>query len=359
MAFNPPSSSPSPPAQSGFTVQDKWRLASQLQKAIRHGKADHAAWAVEHLWEVDPNYLRYRLSVIAVEDVGAGSPEVVVDAFAGGWGKKVVDSRGGKGFLQTLASEMASSVKDRLPCDFLACTRFVPEFEQAHGSWEGLSFEDAARIALDRDQPWFMRGLGAWRAAGTKRFASSFLPVVEGDWPQWKAICASMNHTQPILPLMTAGEHQREAHPVFVGLALLERHQAAAQVVSPKLPNLPDIGPWLSAAFDKHTAEGKRAYRHWLATHADTRQWLAGHNLDEAGQLDAVGRLAFWVEGGRCDRQWEYPLAKRVLTETKASYLRRTTLPAQEYAARCADPAGWHQARVWAVPSSPPRPRGP
>lgn len=343
MAFLKPSSNISPAPAAPPT--DKWRLASQMQKAVRHGRVDAARWAVEQLAEVDPNYLRYRLSVIAVEDVGASQQDRVLDAFSGGWGKKAVEQKGGTDFLVDLVEDFARGVKDRLPCDWMACTRWLMEFEQSVGPWATLSPSKATELAFDRDQPWWIRGLSGWRLAGTKRFSNPFLPDVEGDWDGWKAACADFASDPQVSQIMAVGQHQREGHPVFLGLAIAERKFSQSKVTNDRLPNLPDIGPWLSATFDKHTSDGKRAYGLWLSSHHEARQWLAGRGLDSQGQLDAVGRLAFWLEGGQCDQHWTHPLAQAVLADTKRIYLMTRNMNAQIFARLCVDPGGWHEAR--------------
>ena len=327
---------------------DKWRLPSQLQKAIRHGRADAADWAVSQLEVVDPNYLRYRLSVIAVEDVAAAQPELVSDTFGQGWGKKVIADRGGVDFLRSFARQCAQGPKDRLPCNWMSCTRWLPDFEHQHGPWSALPTKKATDMALDRSLSWWERGLAGWRAAGTKRFSNPHLPQVDGDWLAWKE--ASGGAAGEIaMHVMSAGEHQREAHPVFLGLAMAERLYGECVLIRPNLPNLPDIGPWLSATFDKHTSDGKRAYKRWLSSHPQAGQWLMERGLDEESRLDAVGRLAFWLEGGQCDQQWDHSLAQAVLIDTKRRYLQTRNMNAQTFAKLCVDPQGWHDARVAVV----------
>ena len=53
-----------------ITKEDKWKAVSHLQKCIRRGWADKIPDVARALWAVDNAYLRYRLAVIAAEDVG-------------------------------------------------------------------------------------------------------------------------------------------------------------------------------------------------------------------------------------------------------------------------------------------------
>ena len=330
---------------------DKWRLASHIQKAVRQGKAEHARWGAEQLAFVDQSYLSYRLSVIAVEDVGAGSPDVILEAMKDGWGKKIIEEKGGKDFLIQTAVNYANAVKDRLPCDWISCHHWLEPFEHKYGPWESLSYQTASQEAFNPDLSWWERGLFAWNAAGTKRFASGILPVHEGNWEAWKNTCASLSNHAEIESIMRLGEHQREAHPVFLGLALHERYRRPESKIEQfKLLNLPDIGPWLSSAYDKHTSEGTKALRYWLRRHSPSQQWLASQGLNEDAQLDAMGRLMFWMEGGVCNQEWTHDLTRQLRIDGKRLYLQRNHLPPKEFASFCAQPQSWHEARSSVIP---------
>ena len=139
---------------------DKWKAASHLHKAIRHGRPDDAEQGVRWLLELDPAYLRYRLAVIAVEDVAAGDPDAVAEAFSGGWTKMDLAQRG-DGFLVESARRWAQARKDRTPCAWIGCTRFLDDFQGRWKDWEMLPLSRARSMAFDLSLPWWARGLAA------------------------------------------------------------------------------------------------------------------------------------------------------------------------------------------------------
>lgn len=350
------SAAPASMPASAFVKEDKWKLASQLQKAIRHGHAEHAQQAARDLWQVEPAYLRYRMSVIAVEDVAAGTPEAVLDAFSGGWRKAEVDARGGLDFLVEVAGNFTAAVKDRTPCDLMYATRFKSDFETLHGPWSDLSWESASELALDAAQPWWARALSAWRCAGTDKFQArtAILPTVAGDWDRWVAINGEA-FGSTAAQLMRIGENQREHHHVFLGLALDAQRAPSAGVRTPPLPRLPDIGPWLSAALDKHTSEGRKALSRLpsMAPEGSARLAAAGVSLDD--QPDLIGRMWFWMEGSRCDHERVHPMALAIRQDNQARTL--GAVPPAVLIEAFGDPQLWQRARQAALGLRPSAPR--
>ncbi len=341
----------------GLSKQDKWKIASHLHKAIRHGLADDAEQGVRWLAEIDPAYLRYRLAVIAVEDVAAGSPEVIRQAFEGGWNKASIAARGGDEFLVEQARTWASSTKDRTPCAWLSCVRFRDEFEQQWGRWELLPVRKATRLAFDVSQPWWARGLAAWRAAGSDNLKGS-LPSLPGNWDHYVGAASELGLPEALLECMkVGGKVQGEAHPIFIPLAgqaqLLEGTQPAVRTI----PLAGYAGPWLSAALDKHTSEGKRALARLLQSNRGKVQQLMGSGASQEDVEDLVGRLWFWMEGGLLDRYLKYPTAEAIDMETKRQTLAAAHVNGRALFEAFRDIAAWHQAREAVV--SPRRSFGP
>lgn len=331
---------------------DKWKLSSQLQKAIRHGKRGEAIQAAQDLLAIEPSYLRYRLAVIAMEDVGAGSPGVVVETLGPGWKKAEVEARGGTSVVLDTVERFVTAVKDRTPCDLMYATRFVPEFEAEHGPWSALSWEQGHNLAMDAGNPWWARALGAWRCAGTDKFQArtEILPRVEGDWDRW--VAANGEAFGPdAATLMRIGEFQREHHHVFMGLALDANQHVEARTAQGMIPDLPKLGYWLSAAIDKHTSDGKRALGLLPGLNPDGAQALAAHGLGREEQVDLIGRLWFWKEGSECDVKRDHGLARAIHPDNQAKVLGGVPMEALEQA--FGDPALWQQARARALGMEP------
>jgi hypothetical protein len=331
-----------------FDKDQKYLLVSHLQKAIRRGLPGEAAWAAAHLHRVDRAHLAARLAVIAVEDVGAGDPAMLLPLIDEDrpWGArrfgydKTPDDRD---CWMGVARRMARSVKDRTPCEWIACRHWLPEFVATEGPWHVLDPHDSIDKAYDRSRPWWNRGLHAWRAAGTHFFpAGDLLPEVDGAWEDW---CAMAD--DDVAPLMERfGRKQIEPHPVFLPLAVADRrfqHDPPAQQVAYQLDGSPRLGPWLAAAIDKHTGEGARALRRCAAASDLGRRF----GYERAAEM--LGRLQFWTEGGHVDRGWSYPLAQTIMQDTRARCLAELKITPAELMKGSPPPAAWNEARSWVL----------
>lgn len=305
-----------------FTKDDKWLLASHLQKAIRRGWEDEAVWAASHLYTIDRAYLAYRLSVMAVEDVGAGSLSIDrwIDPTAP-WGAKrfgaAKKSPEDWPHWEDVVRDFAAATKDRTPCEWMSCSYWLEEFEQRHGPWGNLDEKQAIERAYDTSLAWWERGLFAWRAAGTKRFPSSILPENEGLWEEWVHAAPPSTHSL----LNGFGARQREAHPVFFPLAVWDQlNDLSTKITSFNVGAVLKNGPWLTAALDKHTGEGKRALSMFVNSHPLERDMLRKRvGFDQT--LDVVGRLMFWMEGGVVNRCPVYTTSTTVSTDIKKRFL--------------------------------------
>lgn len=353
--------SSAPPIRSavdlGLSVGDKWKVASHLQKAVRQGRPDDAVQAVHWLRELDPAYLRYRMAVMAIEDVAAGSPELVAQSLSGGWTKMDL-ARRGPDFLPQAARAWAQARKDRTPCDWMGCTFYRSAFEAQHGPWELMALGKARRLAFDADRPWWERGLAAWRAVGTTVFRTDHLPALPGDWEAYAYAAreAGLSEAGRVC-LETAFRVQAEAHPIFFPLAMLaQQAEAAERTPVDKVPlDLGYVGPWLSSALDKHTSEGKRALTQLLRIKSAEVEHLVQAGATRQAVEAAVGKLWFWMEGGQLDKSWMYPTARQIDLDNKRNALEALRVAPQPlFQAFGRDPATWHQARLAALPRARP-----
>lgn len=303
------------------TKEDKWLLASHMQKAIRRGLVEEAAWAAGHLHTVDRSYLAYRLSVIVVEDVAAGD----LSSAAGlvgevPWGAKrfgTARDEAERIRWQDTASMLAGLRKDRTPCDWIACRYWLGEFESQEGPWEELDPFLSIEEAENTNHPWWKRGLFAWRAAGTDRFPADQLPEVAGMWDDW---VASNENKDLQTVMMGLGARQREPHPVFLPLAVQDRmNDPNAKKVDYRIDSVKH-GPWLSAAIDGHTKPGISAAHQFARSLSD--QALSDLSNHRASAAIMTRRMMFWMEGGHIDKGWEYTTQKKITSDIRRRWLR-------------------------------------
>jgi len=103
------------------SVSDKWILSSALQKLIRRGMAAQSIAAAIRLHQLDPAYLRKRLPIVVLEDIGLADLAVcrqVLEACSSAkfWGDRADQT------IVLLISTMASALKSRAACDAFCLT---------------------------------------------------------------------------------------------------------------------------------------------------------------------------------------------------------------------------------------------
>jgi hypothetical protein len=70
-------------------------------------------------------------------------------------------------------------------------------------------------------------------------------------------------------------------------------------------------------AFDLYAREGRAAYSRFLATDADSAQWLRRH-VASSRRVAVLGHCIFRLEGGPVDPRLHWPLADRLRKEADA-----------------------------------------
>lgn len=333
-----------------FKPDDKWKLVSHLHKSIRHGKAHDAALAAKWIYALDPAYARYRMAVIAFEDVAGGSPEVVIDSMSQGWKKDDIERLGGSTFLVEQAIRWAESIKDRTANDWVSCTRWVSEYLTKYNvnAVDEQSIEDALEVAWDSSLTWWEQGIAAWRVAGTKRFPNHSLGKFDGDWDMWIQSCRDKGVSELMITCMELGTAtQKEGSPIFLPFVDIAFQTEEVKQVdkSSSVLDLGYVGPYCSASIDKHTSEGKKAIDDYILNNTALSQWLVWKGIDFQIAADLVGRIQFWVEGGVLNKHYVYPTMKNINNDIKKRVQERTGINGSDFFSLVNDTQNWHLSR--------------
>ena len=102
-------------------IPDKWLLSSALHKLIRRGQSVQSIAIALRLHATDPAYLRRRLPIIALEDIGVGElslcKEVITVCSSKKWWQENSTAT-----ITSLVSRLAMAVKSRAACDAFCLT---------------------------------------------------------------------------------------------------------------------------------------------------------------------------------------------------------------------------------------------
>ena len=313
---------------------DKWKAVSHLQKCIRRGWSEQIPAVAHALWIVDNAYLRYRLAVIAAEDVGIGNIAAVAQLMEDKINKRWVDANGGIEALIVRMQALANGVKDRTACTWgsLASRK---AFEALHGAWEMATPIQAGTIAFDSAQELPVRAAAALRAAGTNLFPHGQFTEQEGDWESWIAVNAEHGSPENVIETMRKGQKsQKEWHPAFLGMCWHDYQSSSMDTVTTVPKNFGDVHGYVSAAIDSHTAEGQKAIAQWWRKTTSLRQeWNAlGWSGTDSDAVSLLSSMVFLLEGGAVDKRLGYATAFAIEKTVKDQWAVRAGLPGKEAA---------------------------
>jgi hypothetical protein len=256
----------------------KWRLASGLQKAIRRSNRAATEKLAHAFYDLDAAYYEYRVTTIAVEDVGVANYPALTSWFWALTHKNILKGQTRKDVYIWLAGEMAAGMKDRNATEFMVLGEF----------------------------------------AGHEPYAGYLTSAKEGR-DSYAAYWREKGASNESLYVMDIGmRRQKSSIPYGIPYVdcLLSSNGGASAENDPYLVSLGDVwfGPYASSALDKHTQEGKKAMRRFLATHPDIEKAFV-----EAGgdPLQSLGIMLFAMEGSLCKNRLVYAGSRTMIDEAE------------------------------------------
>lgn len=288
----------------------KWLGVSCYQKAVRRGDVNTAVIMAQGLAELDLSYLLYRSTVIAVEDVGIGSPLTVAKVLAFIMDRAWVRQQNPQKVGSYLATIMASAGKDRNACDLLAIADWHPSIDRKR--MQKYADSELATVLLDDSKAIPHRAAAAWLLAGTDRFKSTTMER-KSDFGDLMRAYREVGMRPEIEYISKQGAlMQREGHPIMLPLVDMLAGELTGEIKDDDLVELPKRGKFLSAAIDRHTREGKRSYAYFTKACDPIREFFKLNGIGEGAETNspvhAIGVLMFRVEGHQSRMRLQYPM---------------------------------------------------
>ena len=139
-----------------MTYTDKWIQSSSLQKSIRRSNTQAAYSAVDwFLANGESAYLLRRLEVIAIEDIGIGSVDVVLGYLASATADR-------KKRLYDIVQELSDAPKDRNACNFSLVAEYSIGLSKEREQYKLLSDAALVELMVDPAASIYDRTLAAW-----------------------------------------------------------------------------------------------------------------------------------------------------------------------------------------------------
>lgn len=300
-----------------YLPSEKWKGGSSLQKSVRRGFSEIASQTAVGLSVIDPAWLMHRMSIVAVEDIGLGNVDLVIEWLSLPGGKRGFSIMGGVDALASFAQKFALSVKDRSACDLSSLVSVFAETREASRILEKSSdVKFLSEMVVNGENTIRERVLSGWLLAGTKRFPCQGLPEgVVGDWElfleSWRLAGVQEKH----LVLSDLGmKKMREFHPVSIPMCSLSASNSVLTEVIDDVgsPLVLSDGKTLPCALDWHVAEGRRAISGVLRESAFVKNLFRGSDAQEL-----FAKCLFRMEGSKLDKRLSYDLSDFLLEESR------------------------------------------
>ena len=304
-----------------FEKDKKWLAASCLQKSIRSGLTDLAIEYTDRLYDIERSYLLYRLSIIAVEDIGIANIPLINNFLSTEIKKDNIEKNGGKDYVLQTVAQMCDSIKDRTGADMSHLASFISI----------KNTESYSNIYFDHNKTNPERCLAFWLAHGSEKNIKHSI-ISNGNSDEYSKIFSTLTEESQNILNHTLKYH-REPHLFAIPLCeeAFKKEQNASykkyktgDVVEQELYNI-DVytdqsgNNWLSTGIDKHTSEGARALKKFINNSREIKSFLNKHKVPYTQWAELIGRALFRFEGHQVNKRIYYPTAVDIMHQNQQS----------------------------------------
>lgn len=295
----------------------KWRYSSAYQKAVRRNdpSVQLAGFAIEMC---DSQYMWRRAPTIALEDVAMGDPWVCALVLHACRFVKTRRRYGPQRLLAFLGTIMGRAVKDRLSCDSYCLPAYHPKMRQVNKTVQNMSIHELAEIYLSGNAPFGWRMAAGWALAGPRW-------AYEGVFPTCRSghgdilFEAQQGMATPVVEWVSRQYAKVGRDAMFVAYPLVwqklaETGRAGIEIAEGFKVERSMIDHVLSATFDSHTQDGKRAISYFAKSCPDVKAFFAKY--DKLDVRRCLGLATFTVDSSLLDRYVSCPWAYRLYEET-------------------------------------------
>lgn len=308
------------------TKEEKWLLISCLQKSIRKGFEGLALSYAEKLYDFDPQYLLYQISIIALDDIGLANIMLVKKILSLQNNVDILESLGGESFILEIVKELTLSNKDRTIAD-------LTELVKISNSLQISEINILENLFLDESKPLVNRILAGWELFGSHRFKNPLLTNEVQDLENFLDLNEKIIKDKEILEILkNAYLIYREPNYIALGLLsnrfLYEKDKSVGKhktgsIVETSYRACLVSNKWLADGIDWHTKEGKLAIEQFIGENSLCIQLLKKLGVNALDLSNVIGLFMFRYNGQCVNKRMVYPTAVLVSKITQRKELQR------------------------------------
>ena len=308
---------------------DQWVVKSLLQKSIRRGEVEIAQRAaLTFLAQKGPAIWR-RFIVIAFEDIGAGSADVVAMTVAGSTDGKWRKHSGGDAVVAShLARLLAEAPKSRSAEHLITSSDQHPSLEQERRAVSSSSIADNLAAVADKSNSLTHRALAGWCVSGIgwqrEKKAGTDFPGLLDAFRQLGVPEELVEATG------IAATKSREPITLMVPLIWLAAYDGQTPtVVEAAVPSSSVLDGIRMYALDKHTRVGQEAIRSLVKYNSAIREFLE-RQVAPAQRHKAAYMAAFYADAAPLASKLSWDGADRLEAMGTETDLLKVGVPAEQ-----------------------------
>ena len=311
---------------------DKWLLSSALQKLIRRGATSLAIAVAIKVHQVDSLYLRSRLPIIAIEDIGMGDLNVcqAVLSFCSSaqwWGPKAHKT------IALLIALMATALKSRSACDAFSLTETSTDRHYRLAELLAFDTESLVNLACNIDESQLTRlfvlrilgGITVFDKGTYQTLSSCNLKALDSV-----AVRLSL---PPTVRWLMARQRKTAGMAALLPIAFEAGHNALVHTVR-EFPRAQDnIGGLPLCTLDMYTKLGRTALKRFYETTKALQDFVSQH-VHRHDPQPLINLAMFQIESSLLDQ---------FLSSPKLDDLKDTTDATEMECLGMVDPSNRHE----------------
>lgn len=310
------------------TTDDRYILASNLQKAIRRGLVPNAEATAIRLLAVDPAYTWRRMLVIGFEDIGFGNIDLLHDLLKTFRREALHRELGPARVATYFAHELARACKSRSLCDGLAMLEFSVKRDEYERQYIGLDDDQLLTTACDASSP-IMDRIAALRHICGYRVVvrGMYQSGVPASTELMREVCRRLELSEIETRLFMSGQGVSDSLNIPLPMvAQMARGTLQEQAAEQRFQGKNGI---LYASLDRHCRPGTRCFARLAKEVQPVRQFFARH--PGVNPVAAIGAAVFIAEGAVLDRRLVFDGADQLRWQFNNSFLEHAGLAVDDH----------------------------
>jgi|GEM_PF-6608770 len=280
-----------------ISTNNRWVLVSSLQKSIRRGDKQSALRSAYTLFLIDPNYLYWRLRIMASEDISLGDPVVANKVILFSSYQKEFEFKNKQETLLSLISDACDAVKDKAShysgwwlqnnySDYFDIIRLNGNDLVNRFNKSGMTIYDKVMVI--------------WCLIGTKYVPLGDLDL-EGDHELLPQVLSGVSDNAQGLFFMSM-EKQKESHFISAPVMDLFYDKFNPSKEGHSITNpLNNLGVSL-ASIDAHTSDGRKNILEYISGNRELRLLMGRISSNQEDQIKHFGGQLFLKSGNLVGR---------------------------------------------------------